>query len=95
MSNYIKTFDNKSLLFVRVQPKSSKNEIVGTFVDNNKQTYLKVKITEIAQDGKANSALIKFIASKLGIAKSSISLISGSNSRYKVLEINSIVTISF
>ena len=38
-------------------------------------------------DGKANEALIKFVAETLRLPKSAVSLKSGQSSRHKVLEI--------
>ncbi len=48
------------------------------------------KKTEVAGppvDGKANAALIEFVADRLGLPKSAVTLKSGQTSRRKVLEV--------
>ncbi len=67
-------------LNVRVQPNAKREEIVGLYGE-----ALKIKIRAVPEDGKANIALCEFIASRLGISKSSVSLESGQTSRSKVL----------
>lgn len=48
---------------------------------------LKISLTAPPVDGKANAALIAFLAGRLGIAQSSIAITSGYTSRQKTLEI--------
>lgn len=67
---------------VIIHPKSSKNEIVGIH-----DGCLKIKLTAPPVDGKANAALIAFLAKKLDIPKSSISIIRGETSRRKTVQI--------
>jgi uncharacterized protein (TIGR00251 family) len=67
---------------VIIQPKSSRNEIVGMQGD-----CLKIKLTAPPVDGKANAALIAFLAKKLGIPKSNITIVRGKNSRRKTIEL--------
>jgi uncharacterized protein (TIGR00251 family) len=66
------------LLKVYLQPKSSKNEVVGPYRDG-----IKVKVTAPPIDGKANEALIRFLAKKFGIPPSCIEIIKGLHSREK------------
>ena len=73
------------LLRIHVQPKSSRNKIVGLHGD-----ALKISITAPPTDGKANSELIVFLAKKLGIPKADISLKSGRQSRNKSLLLSGI-----
>ena len=49
---------------------------------------LKARVTAVPEKGKANKALIVLIAKSLGIAKSSIDLVSGDTSRKKILRID-------
>jgi hypothetical protein len=70
------------LISVRVQPKSSRNEIVGPHGN-----ALKVRITATPVDGKANSHLITYLASQFGVAKSRVELLSGEHNRNKRLRI--------
>ena len=51
--------------------------------------YLKINIVSIPEKGKANQELIAWLAKKLSIAKSEISIISGELDRFKKLLITS------
>jgi uncharacterized protein (TIGR00251 family) len=68
---------------IYLQPKSSKNEIVGPYRDG-----IKVKVTAPPREGKANEALIRLLAKKLGIPPSSIEILKGDHSREKTLRIS-------
>jgi hypothetical protein len=70
---------------IRVQPKSSKNEILGIVGEE-----MKIKLTAPPVEGEANKECIKFLARELGISKSSIRIIGGERSRNKVLRITGI-----
>lgn len=48
---------------------------------------VKLAITAPPVDGKANQAVIEFLAELLGVAKSSITIISGESGRNKVIAI--------
>jgi len=71
--------NNDGLIFkVVVQPRSSKNMIVGIYND-----AIKIKLTAAPVDGAANSMCINFLAKLLKIPRSSIDIISGQSSRTK------------
>jgi hypothetical protein len=72
----------ETLIKVYLQPKSSKNEIVGSYRDG-----IKVKVTAPPIEGKANEALIRFLAKEFGIPISRIEIIKGQHSREKTLKI--------
>jgi len=72
------------ILKVYLQPKSSKNEVVGPYQDG-----IKVKVTAAPIEGKANEALIRFLAKELKISPSCIEMIKGRHSREKTLRISS------
>ena len=71
------------LLKVYLQPKSSKNEVAGPYRDG-----IKVKVTAPPVEGKANEALIRFLAKEFGISPSCIEIIKGLHSREKTLRIS-------
>lgn len=71
------------LLQVLVQPKSSKDQIVGPYVDPLKGSQLKIKIAAAPVDGKANQHLIKFLAKSFKVTKADIDMVSGETSRSK------------
>lgn len=67
---------------IKAQPNAPKNEVIGWLGD-----ALKVKIHAPALEGKANQELCVFIAKKLGLPKSFVSLTKGDTSRRKLVEI--------
>ncbi len=69
------------LLKIKVTPNASRNEIGGWMPD----AVLKIRIQSPAQDGKANKALIAFLAELTGVSKNRIALRSGAASRQKVI----------
>jgi uncharacterized protein (TIGR00251 family) len=70
------------LLKVYLQPKSSKNEIVGPYRDG-----IKIKITAPPIEGKANEALVKFLAKEFKIPPSSIEILKGYHGRGKIIRV--------
>jgi uncharacterized protein (TIGR00251 family) len=69
-------------IHVKVQPRSSKNEMVGIHGES-----LKIKLTSPPVEGAANSLLVEFMAKRLGVPKSNIEIVSGGKSRRKTLKI--------
>ncbi len=74
-----------TILKVYLQPKSSKNEMVGPYRDG-----IKVKVTAPPIEGKANEALIRFLAKEFRISPSCIEIIRGHHSREKTLRISGV-----
>ncbi len=70
---------------VRVQPRSSKNEIIGMRSDK-----LKVKLTSPPVENAANQLCIKLFSKWLGVNKSKIRIISGLKNRNKKIKIDGI-----
>ena len=69
-------------LRIRVQPGANRTEIVGIH-----DQRIKLAVTAAPENGKANAAVLKLIASELGISRSQVQLIRGSNSRNKDLRL--------
>ena len=78
-----------NLIVLHVIPKSSRNEIIGWLKDADGQPVLKVKITAPPEDGKANKALLKFLAEKWDVPVAALELSSGAASRHKRLNVKS------
>jgi uncharacterized protein len=70
---------------VRVQPRASKDEIVGEIAG-----ALKVRLQAPALEGRANEALIEFLAQLLKTPKGAVRILSGEHSRIKRLEIRGV-----
>ncbi len=71
------------LLAVRVQPRASRDEIVGPHGDS-----LKVRITAPPVEGQANLHLLKYLAKAFGVPRSALTLLSGDSGREKRLRIH-------
>jgi uncharacterized protein len=71
-------------LRVKVIPRSSRTELAVVLPDGT----WKVKLAAVPEKGKANRALCEFIAEKLGVAKSSVRVISGETSQLKRVRVD-------
>ena len=67
---------------VRVVPRSSKSEITGIHGD-----ALKIRLTAPPVEGRANEALIAFLAKRLGVRKSQVEIVAGATSRRKAIRV--------
>ena len=74
--------DGRITLTLHIQPGAKKTEFAGLHGDT-----LKIRLAAPPVDGKANEALIKFVAETLKLPKSAVNLKSGQTSRRKVLEV--------
>ena len=66
------------LLGVRAQPGARRNELRGEH-----EGLLKVCVTQIAEKGKANKAVIEQLCRGLGLRKSQVELVSGETAQQK------------
>jgi hypothetical protein len=70
-------------LAVRAQPGAKKTAITGTYGEG-KTAQLKIAVQAPPLEGRANQALIVFLAETFSIPRSAVELISGELSRSKV-----------
>ncbi|MDD2372821.1 MAG: DUF167 domain-containing protein [Syntrophomonadaceae bacterium] len=70
---------------VKVQPRSSRNQISG-----EQEGALKVKLTAPPVEGEANQALVNFLSRLLKLPRKNIILIRGETTRNKLIEIRGI-----
>jgi uncharacterized protein (TIGR00251 family) len=75
--------DKALVLHIRVQPKATRDEIVGTH-----GSQLKVRLRAPPVDGKANASLIRFLADVCGVTNHDVEIIGGSNGRDKRVRVN-------
>jgi uncharacterized protein (TIGR00251 family) len=73
---------------VRLTPKASRERIEGVAPEADGGAVLKVSVTAVPEDGKANAALVKLLAKAWRIPKSSIDIVQGATDRRKVLLIS-------
>ena len=66
------------ILSLHIQPGAKKTEVVGPHGD-----ALKIRLAAPPVDGKANAALQAFLAKKIGVGKTAVTLLSGQSARSK------------
>jgi uncharacterized protein (TIGR00251 family) len=81
-SSFAKDVTDGCTLAVRVHPGARKNNVTGVHADT-----LKIALTAPPVDGKANEALIAFLADTLRLPRARVALVSGLTSRAKMLRI--------
>ncbi len=74
---------NSCLLAVKVIPGASRDEICGWLGET-----LKVKLTAPPVDGRANEALVGFLAEKLGLPRRSAAAVRGETARQKLVRLD-------
>jgi len=73
------------LFKVAVQPRGSKNEIVGLHGD-----AVKIRLTAPPVEGAANKMCIGFLAKTLKVSKSDVEIVKGQKSRSKTVLVRSV-----
>jgi uncharacterized protein (TIGR00251 family) len=79
--------DGRVTLTLHIQPGARKTELAGLHGD-----ALKIRLAAPPVDGKANEALLRFIAEILKVQRAAVSLKSGQTSRRKVIEVDGTTT---
>jgi uncharacterized protein len=74
---------SKTTIKVKITPRANHNECTGKMEDGT----IKIKLCAPPVDGKANSALLQFIAEKMNLSKADIKIISGQTSHIKLVTI--------
>lgn len=78
-----------TIVQVRAKPGSKQNQIVLLSERNEHgQLQLDIRMQARAVEGKANAALIKLLATSLGVRQSSVSIVRGEQSRTKIVQID-------
>ena len=75
-----------TIITVRVIPRAKKSEISQVLADGT----IKIRLTAPPVEGKANQALVRFLADVFDISPSNIEIISGKKGRKKVVLIEGI-----
>jgi uncharacterized protein (TIGR00251 family) len=81
------------IILLHVIPKASRNEIVGWVDTADGGKALKIKVTATPEDGKANAAILKFLAKEWGISPSQLEITAGHTGRHKRLKITGAVNL--
>lgn len=83
--NWLSEKKDGLILNIRVVPRASKNEISGTIGD-----ALKLRLQAPPVEGKANRALVDFLADTLDLPRHNITILTGDTGRNKRLMITGI-----
>lgn len=75
---------------IKVQPRASRNQIVG-----EQEGMLKIKLTAPPVEGEANQALVGYLASVLNLPRRNVVLLKGESSRHKIVGIKGITKDGF
>lgn len=67
---------------VRVVPRSSKEGVAGC-----EGGVVRIRLNAPPVEGKANEALVRFLAKALGVPKGSITLVAGERGRSKIVRV--------
>ena len=75
-------------LFVRLTPKSSRDAVEGVETASDGRAHLKARVRAVPEKGKANQALVKLIASTLGVPARDVEIVSGDTARLKTVRVS-------
>ncbi len=73
------------LLELRIQPRASESGFAGRFGDR-----VRVRLNAPPVDGRANAALVEFLAREFGVPKSSVTIERGHGSRDKRVRLSDV-----
>lgn len=75
------------IIAVKVTTRASSNKIGDYVIGADDKKYLKIYVTAIAENSKANIAVIKLLSKHFKVAKSNVTIISGASDSYKLIKI--------
>lgn len=76
-------------LTVRVTPRARKTEFAGIMEDGT----IRIRVTQPPVEGKANVALIEFLAKVLGVSKRRIEIVAGEKGLDKIVSIEGVTAV--
>jgi uncharacterized protein YggU (UPF0235/DUF167 family) len=74
-------------LFVRLTPRSSRDEIGEIETTSDGRTHLAARVRAVPDKGKANAALEQLVAGWLGVPRTTVTVSAGQAQRLKTLRI--------
>lgn len=77
--------ERRARLSVKVVPRGQRSEIVGWIGGR-----LKIRIAAVPEGGRANEALVAFVAERLGLPRRCVRVVTGHTATSKILEIDGI-----
>jgi uncharacterized protein len=80
--NPVETTRDGVRIQLHIQPRAARTELAGAFGD-----ALKVRLKSPPVDGAANEELVRFLAERLGVPRSSVALVAGHSGRRKTVRV--------
>ena len=80
--------DGSITLTIHAQPGAKRTEVAGVHGQGT-QTRLKIRLAAPAVEGRANDALIAFLAASFGVPRRNVTLVRGEAARRKTVRITS------
>ena len=77
--------DPSAVLSVRVVPRSAKEGVAG-FAEG----VVRIRLNAPPVEGRANEALVRFLAGALGVSKGRIAIVAGETGRNKIVRVDGI-----
>ena len=89
INNYKKNLKAKGEVYLRIKvhPGAKKSGIKGILRDEENGETFKIDIAAIAEKGKANLELIKFLTKEFAVKKENVKIISGHTDKIKLIKI--------
>lgn len=79
---YVKEEKDGVFFKVRVQPRSSRNQVAGLYED-----AVKIRLTAAPVDGKANEDCRAYLAELFAVPRSQVAIVSGHAGRNKMIKV--------
>ena len=82
---YIQEFRTKNTVqfYVRARPGMPVTKVIAVMDDES----IKIDIAAVAEGGKANAELIRYLAKEFGVRKDQVLIVSGATARVKLVRI--------
>jgi len=74
-------------LLIKLTPNSSVDKIIGIIATAGEEMRLAIKVRAVPEKGKANKAVVEFMAKQLSLPKSTLEIASGTTNRNKTIRI--------
>jgi uncharacterized protein YggU (UPF0235/DUF167 family) len=81
----LRAVPNGVLLRLRVTPRGGADRFDGLGADAGGGAHLRLRVSAIAEKGKANEAVLKLLARSTGLPRSSLSIATGETGRSKTV----------
>ncbi|HMM15612.1 MAG TPA: DUF167 family protein [Parvibaculum sp.] len=84
----LRTLRDAIAVAIRVTPKGGASRIEGLGADADGRSFLRVRVKEVPEKGKANAAVVKLLAKAWGLPPSAIEIAAGETGRVKTVVVH-------